>query len=167
MATNNDSLQSPPLNDQVPINPRLEIEVPLALPEHMPQQEITPSPVAPDEENDNFLGLYYRADVEALHDCATVTSFMKESIGFVVEEPETTDDFKQFLMIMYGSNWEKRVLDYQPLIMEQLYALITGYSKLTSRLKRAWFDQFGSSTPSQLRAQIKGLAESAGFLQIE
>ena len=104
MAANIDSPRSPPLNEQTPNNPRLGIEFPLGLPEHMPQQEMTPSPVAPDEDHDNFAGLYYRVDVEALDEWATVTSFMRGSIGYVVQEPEITDDFKQFLIRMYGSN---------------------------------------------------------------
>ena len=92
---------------------------------------------------------------------------MRRSIGYVVQEPEITDDFKQFLMKMYGSNWEKRVLSYQTMVVEQLYALITGYSKLTSRIKRAWLAQFNSWSSTQLRAQITGLAESGGFLEVE
>ena len=167
MAAKNDSPQSPPLKKQVPNNPRLRIEIPLSLPEHMPQQEMTPSPVPPDEGNDNFLGFYYRVDVEALCEWATVTIFMRGSIGFVVQEPEITDDFQQFLITMYGANWEKRVLSYQTMIIEQLYALIARYSKLISRLKRAWLAQFDFPTLSQLRAQNMGLAESGGFLEIE
>ena len=46
----------------------------------MPQQEMTPPPVAADEDNDNFLGLYYRVDVKTLDEWATVTSFMRGSI---------------------------------------------------------------------------------------
>ena len=118
----------------------------------MPQQEMTPSLVAPHEDNDKFFGLYYRMDVGALNDRATVTNLMKRSIGFVVQEAEITDDFKQFLIIMYGFNWEKRVLGYQITIIEQLHVLITGYSKLTSPLKRFQLDQFDSLTPSQFRA---------------
>ena len=133
----------------------------------MTQQEMTPSPVAPNEDNYIFLGLYYRVDVEALDKWATVTSFMRGSIGYVVQEPEVTDDFKHFLITMYGSNWEKRVLSYQTIIVEQLYALITGYSKLTSRMKRAWLAQFNSWSSSQFPAQIKALAKSGGFLEIE
>ena len=57
MAANINSPQSPPLSDQVPITPRVGIEFPLGFPEHLPQQEMTPSPVAPDENNDKFLGL--------------------------------------------------------------------------------------------------------------
>ena len=37
MAANNDSPRSPPLNEQVPNNQRLGNEIPLGLPEHMPQ----------------------------------------------------------------------------------------------------------------------------------
>ena len=140
---------------------------PLSLPEHMHQQEITRSPLAPDEDNKTLLGLYNRVDVEAFDEWATVTMFIRGSTGFVGQEPENTDDFKQFLITMYGSNWEKRVLSYQTMIIEQLYALITRYSKLTSRLKRGWLAQFDSWTPSQLRAQTKRLAESGSFLEIE
>ena len=73
MTANNDSPRSP-LNEQKPNNPRFGIEIPLGLLEHTPQQWMTPSPVAPDEDDDNFLGLYYRVDVEALDEWATVTS---------------------------------------------------------------------------------------------
>ena len=57
MAAFNDSPQSLPLNEQVPNNQILGIETPLGLPQHMPQEEMTPSPVVPDEEHDHFLGL--------------------------------------------------------------------------------------------------------------
>ena len=129
MAANNDSPRSPPLKKQTPNNPRLGIEIPLGLPEHMPPQEMTPSPVAPGEDKDNFLGLFYWVDVEALDEWATLTISMRGSIGFVVQEPKVTDDFKQLLTTMYDSNWEKRLFSYQTMIIEQLYALITGYSK--------------------------------------
>ena len=76
MAANKDSPRSAPLNEQTPNNQKLGIEITLGIPEHMPQQEMTPSPVAPDEDHDNFLGLYYRVDVETLDEWATVRSFM-------------------------------------------------------------------------------------------
>ena len=142
MAANYHSPRSPTLNEQRPNIRRLGIEILLSLPEHMPKAEMTPSPVAPDEDHANFVGLYYRVDVEALDEWATVTNFLSGSIGYFVLEPEITDDFKQFLLRMYGSNWEKRVLSYQTMIVEQLYALVTGYSKLTNRIKRAWLAQF-------------------------
>ena len=52
MAAKIDSPRSHPLNEQVPINQRLVVEIPLRLPEHMPQQEMTPKPVLPDEGHD-------------------------------------------------------------------------------------------------------------------
>ena len=70
MAANNDSPRSPPFNEQVPNNQRLGFEIPLGLPKHMPQQEMTPSPVVPDEDHDHYLGLYNRVDVEALDEWA-------------------------------------------------------------------------------------------------
>ena len=100
MAANNDSPQSLPLADQVPNIPSLGNEITLGLPENLAQHEKTPSPVAPDEDNDTFLGLYYQVDVAALNDWATVTSFKKGSLGFVVREPKITDNFKQFLILM-------------------------------------------------------------------
>ena len=94
-------------------------------------------------------------EVEALNDWATVTSFIKGSIGFFVEEPEITDDFKQFL-IMCGINWEKRVPGYQMIIIEQLHALISGYSYLTSRLKRIWLEQFDCGSRAFFGLKLKG-----------
>ena len=117
--------------------------------------------------NDNFLSLYYRVDVEALNDWATVNYFMRRSIGLVVQEPYITDNFKQFLIMMHGSNWEKKFLAYQTSIIEQLYLLITGYGELASCLKRAWLDQPTSWPPIVLRAQVNCLAESGRFLEIE
>ena len=84
MAAKIDSPRSSLLNEQGLNNQKMGIEIPLGLPEHMPQQEMTPSTVAADEENDNFLGLYFRVDVEALDEWATVTSFMRGSFGYVV-----------------------------------------------------------------------------------
>ena len=59
------SHQSPPMREQVPNNIKLAIENPLSLAERLPEQEMTPSRVAPNENNDNFLGLFHRLDVES------------------------------------------------------------------------------------------------------
>ena len=53
------------------------------------------------------------------------------------------------------------------MINEQLHALFTGYGELTSRIKQACLGSFNSWSPSILRAQIKGLAESKGFWESE
>ena len=91
MAANNDSPRSPPLNEQRPNNQRLGIEIPLGLPEHLPQEEMTPSPVVPDEDHDHFLGLYYRVDVEALDEWATTTRFMRGGGGSWIHRARAGD----------------------------------------------------------------------------
>ena len=55
--------QSPPMREQVPKNPRLGIEIPLGLLDHLPEQKMTPSPVAQKENDDKFLWLFYCVDV--------------------------------------------------------------------------------------------------------
>ena len=54
---NRNSPQSPPLQDQVPNQMRIGIEIPLD--PDIPEPELTPSSVAGDDGSDNFLGLFY------------------------------------------------------------------------------------------------------------
>ena len=87
---NRNSPQSPPLQDQVPNQMRIGIEV---LPDpDMPEPELTPWPG--DDGSDNFLGLFYLMDVEALEEWAKVTNFMMGVLGFSVDEPEFTANFR-------------------------------------------------------------------------
>ena len=90
--------QSPPQQDQVPNQTRIGIEIPLD--PDIPEPELTSYPVAEDDGSDNFLGLLYRVDAEALEKWANVTNFMMGGLGFSVEEPETTSNFRNFLLIM-------------------------------------------------------------------
>ena len=99
---NRNPLQSLQMREQVPNVPGLGNEIPLSVPEHIPEQEMTPSPVAPNENEDSSLGLFYRVDVESLNDWTTVTQLMRGGIGYRVQEPNVTEDFKQ-----YFSNLEK------------------------------------------------------------
>ena len=89
---------------------------------------------------------------------------MRGSIGYVVQEPEVTDDFKQFLIIFV---WLQLGEESSQLPNNDSRTNICSYSKLTSRIKRAWLTPFDSWTPSQLPAQIRGLAEPGCFLEIE
>ena len=58
---------------------RIGIEIPLN--PDMPEAELTPSPVAGDDESDISLGLFQRVEIEALQKWAKVTKFMMG--GFV------------------------------------------------------------------------------------
>ena len=69
---------------------RIGIEVPLD--PDMPEPELSPSPVAGDDDgSDNFVGLFYRVDVETLEEWATVTIFKMDGLGFSIEKPEITN----------------------------------------------------------------------------
>ena len=142
---NRNSPQSPPLLDQVPNQIRMGIEIPLN--PDMPEPELTPSPVAGDDGSENFLGLFYRVDVEALEEWANLTNFLMGGLGFSVEEPEITSNFRNFLLMMYENNWEKRILRYNTMNKEQLKALITGFCKLTNYRKTQWAVRFDSWPP--------------------
>ena len=69
---NRNSPQPPPRQHRVPNQMRIGIEIP-RVPD-MPEPELTPSPVAGDDGSDNFLGPFYRVDLEALEDWAKVTN---------------------------------------------------------------------------------------------
>ena len=57
---------------------RIGIEIPLDL--DMLETDLTPFPVAGNDGSDNFLGLLYRVDVEALEEWASVNNFMMGDI---------------------------------------------------------------------------------------
>ena len=90
----------------------MRIGIEIALDPVMPELQMVPSPVAPDENNDNFFGLYYRGDVEVLSNLADEILFMRGIIGYTVQVPDITDDFRQFLPISYVVNWETRILRF-------------------------------------------------------
>ena len=84
----------------------MKIGIQINLDAHMPEPEFTSSTVAGDHGSDNFLGLIYRVDVETLEEWAKVTNFKMGGLGFSVEELEITSNFRDFLLIIYGNNWE-------------------------------------------------------------
>ena len=96
--------QSPPLQHQVPNQMRTGTEIPLD--PDMPEPELTTSTVAGDSGSDN-LGLFYHVDEEALKDRASVTIFMIGGLVFTVEDTEIASNIRDFILIMYGNNWEK------------------------------------------------------------
>ena len=133
----------------------------------MQEPELTPYPVAGDDGSDNFFGLFYPVDEKALEEWAKVTNFMMGGLGFSVEEPDITTNFRGFLLIMYGNNWEKRILCCTTMVIEQLKSLIPGFCKLTDYQKTQWAEHFDIWPPSALRVQLRGLAESRVFLEKE
>ena len=127
------SPQSPPLQDQVPNQMRSGIEIPLV--PHIAEPQLTPSTVAGHNGSDNFLGLFYQVAGEALQEWVNVANFMMGGLRFSVEDPKIKSNLRNFLLIIYGNNWEKRILRYTTIIIEQLKALISGFCILTNYQK--------------------------------
>ena len=69
---------------------------------------MTPSPVAPEENYDNFLALYYRVDVEVLNNWADEKLFMRGSIGYVVQDLDFTGHFCPILTNFVGGPLGKK-----------------------------------------------------------
>ena len=101
---NRKSPQSPPLQDQVPNQKRIGIEI--LLDPDVPELLLALCPVAGDDGSDNFLELFYGEDVEAVEEWAKVTKFMMGGLRFAVEESETAIIFRDFLLIMLGTIWQ-------------------------------------------------------------
>ena len=95
---NRNSQQSPPLQDQVPNQMKIVIEI-LQDPD-MPEPEMIPSPVAGNDGSENLLGLFYRVDVEALEEWAVVTNFLMGGFASSVEKSEIMSNFRASLWIM-------------------------------------------------------------------
>ena len=96
---NRSSPRSPPLENQVPNQMRIGIEIPLD------RECLNPNYLLP-----RLLGIlgvatsmnpFYRADVEALEEWANVLNFKTGYLGFSVEEPEITSNIHEFFLIRY------------------------------------------------------------------
>ena len=81
---NANSPQSPVLQVQVPNQMRIGIENPVD--REMPEPEPTPSAVAGEDVSENFLGFFYRVNLEAPEEWANVTNFTMGGLGFSAEE---------------------------------------------------------------------------------
>ena len=101
--TNPNSPHFPPPQDHIPQQTRIGIEVPLDF--HTLKPELKSSPIAVDEINDNFISLSYRVDVEVLNNWNEESPFMKGGIGYVVEEPDISDDIRSFCKLFTGATW--------------------------------------------------------------
>ena len=161
MVASENSPESPPLNEQVPQQMRIGIEI--SLDPDMPEPQLSRSPLAGDQGSDNCLGLFCWVNVNALKTWAKVTKFMYGSFGYSVEEPEVTEDFREFFKFLYGINRESRVLCSTDRIIEQLEALLYSFSKVTSRQRTVWCRHFESWTPCQIQDHLLWLAKPGVF----
>ena len=161
------------------INVEINLEEPPEAPEVGPPAPVPPLPVPipvdnvafvwelPDD-GTNFMNFYTRADVLELKEWANTTRQRRNEEGYVVEEPILPQNFLEFLVEYHGTQWEAKFLraTAEPLFAQML-AFIDGYARLTSHNKRIFRQWFGTWSAEVRREQLRLLAESGGFLELE
>ena len=88
--------------------------------------------------------------------------------GYVVEKPMLPQNFIAFLINYHGTQWEVKFLRAaaEPLFAKVL-AYIAGYARLTNHNKRIFRQSFETWSEEVKREQLRLLAESGGFLELE
>ena len=86
----------------------------------------------------------------------------------MVEEPVLCQNFTLFLIEYHGTQWEAKFLRAaaEPL-SAQLLSYVAGYARLTSHNKKIFRHNFESWSVEVKREQLRLLAESGGFLELE
>ena len=161
------------------INVEINLEEPPEAPEVGPPAPVPPlpAPIPVDnvafvwellDDGTNFMNFYTRADVLELKEWAITTRQRRNEEGYVVEEPMLPQNFVEFLVEYHGTQWEVKLLraTAEPLFA-QMIAYIAGYARLTSHNKRFFRQWFGTWSAEVRREQLRLLAESGGFLELE
>ena len=138
-----------------------------APPAPIPIGELFPVWELPDDGN-NFMNFFTRADVLELKHWAETTRNRRNEEGYVVEEPVLPQNFVAFLIEYHGTQWEVKFLRAatEPLFA-QLLSYVAGYVRLTSHNKLIFRNNVESWSVEVKREQLRLLAESGGFLELE
>ena len=120
------------------------------------------------DDGTNFMNFNTRTDVLELKDWARVTRQRRNEEGYMVEEPLNPENFRAFLVEYHGTQWEIKFLGAaaEPLFA-QLMAYVAGFARLTSQNKRIFRQSFEAWSITVKREQLRLLAESGGFLELE
>ena len=120
------------------------------------------------DDGTNFINFFNRADVLELQHWATVTKQMRNEEGYMVEEPVIPENFRLFLVEYHGTQWEIKFLRAaaEPLFAQRL-SYVAGYARLTSHNKRIFRQSFETWSLAVKREQMRLLAESGGFFELE
>ena len=174
-SSDNEQEVAGPLNIQVEVNieespesppPGLPSPAP-ALVAQIPVDDVAFVWELPDD-GTNFINFYTRADVLELKERSITTRHSRNEEGYVVEEPILPQNFIEFLVEYHGTQWEVKFLraTAEPLLAQML-AYIAVYARLTSHNKRFFRQWFGTWSAEVKREQLRLLAESGGFLELE
>ena len=88
--------------------------------------------------------------------------------NYVVEAPPVSQSFWASLQYFHRQEWEVKFLQPAAVpLLEQMLAYITGYARLTSLNKSLLRHYFEDWSLSEKTEELRLLAESGGFLEIE
>ena len=137
------------------------------LPEPMPVDNVAFVWELPDD-GSNFINYFDRNDVLELRNWANETRIRMNEEGYVVGAPMVSQSFWAFLRFFHGEQWEIKFLKpaAEPLF-DQLLAYIAGYARLTSLNRNLLSRSFEGWSASEKAGNLRMLAESGGFLELE
>ena len=120
------------------------------------------------EDGTNFINFFNLADLLELKHWETVTRQRRYEEGYMAEEPLIPENSRAFLVEYDGTQWEIKFLGAaaEPLFAE-LLAYVAGYARLTSHNKRICRQSFETWSIAVKREQLRLLAESGGFPELE
>ena len=153
--------------DESPESPESGPPSPVLPPQPIPVGALSSVWELPDD-GTNFINFFTRADVLELKLWAETTRNGRNEEGYVVEEPVLPQNFLAFLIEYHGTQWEVMFLRAaaEPLFA-QLLSYVAGNARQTSHNKRIFRKKFESRSVEVKREQLRLLAESGGFLELE
>ena len=128
---------------------------------------VPPPPSSPREDSSSFMNFYTYDDLSELEQWTVDARAARRDPAARIEEPEVSYNMKNFLIYVYGRQWEIKLLrESGEVLIEQLKAYLAGYNQLTSFNRRQWLRLFPAWTAQERRDQLETLAEAGGFLVI-
>ena len=173
-SSENEQEVASPLHINVEVNLEEAPELPLPgppspapVPVQLPVENIAFVWELPDD-GTNFVNYFDRNDVLELRNWANETRARMSEEGYVVGAPRVSQSFGAFLRYFHGEQWEIKILKSaaEPLF-DQLLAYISGYARLTSLNKNLLRRSFEGWSASKKAENLRKLAESGGFLELE
>ena len=153
--------------EEAPESPPPQPESPPILPQPVPVGELAPVWELPDD-GTNFLNYFTRTDVLELKSWAVETRARIIEDNYVVESPVVSQSYWAFLQHFHGQQWEAKFM--QPAagpLFDQMLAYIAGYARLTSLNKSLFRQNFEGWSAAKRAENLRLLAESGGFLELE
>ena len=153
--------------EEAPVLPPPGPPSPAPVPVQVPVENIAFVWELPDD-GTNFVNYFDRNDVLELRNWANETRARMSEEDYVVGAPMVSQSFGAFLRYFHGEQWEIKFLNSaaEPLF-DQLLAYIRGYARLTSLNKDLLRRSFEGWSASEKAENLRKLAESGGFLEIE